>query len=207
MIGVGHLDLGNLEEAVTSFERMREYAPKNTIPLKFLTVAYSELGEDQKAKKSMEPFIKKGANLRSLMYLIPKKDPELRERYANAYLKAGLPGEPGGYFKILQDQRLTDKEIRDLLFGHPVAGFDSKTGKEWRINRTVDGKATYKCEETLDSGRSWVENNMLCNQWKERYGGTKDCMPIFKNPEPRPGKKEEYFSIPVYGIYPFSVVD
>jgi hypothetical protein len=207
MIGIGYLDLGQLEEAVTSFERMREYAPKNTIPLKFLAVAYAELGKDQEAKKAIEPFVKSGANLRRLMHIIPKKDHELRERYANAFLKAGLPGEPGGYFKILHDQRLSDKGIRDLVFGHTVAGFDSKTGKEWRIGRTKNGEATYTCGDSSDSGKSWVENNMLCNQWKERYGGIKDCMPIFKNPEPRPGKKEEYLSIPVYGIYPFSVVD
>ena len=139
------------------------------------------------------------------MHKFPKKNPELREKIANALLKAGLPGEPGGYFKILQDKRLNNREIKNLTFGHTTTGFDAKTGKKWQIDITTDGEATYECGETSDTGRSWVENNMLCNQWNSLYGRMKDCMPIFKNSEPRPEKNEEYITVPVYGIYPFSV--
>jgi len=207
MIGIGYLDLGDLDNAVKSFERMRAYAPKNTIPLKFLAVAYAELGESEKANKAIEPFVKSGANLRGLMHIIPKKDAALRERYANAFLKAGLPGESGGYYKILHDKRLNEKEIKDLLFGHTMVGLEPKTGKEWHIKRSTDGKATYESEGISEVGKSWVENNMLCNQWDNLYEGIKDCMPVFKNPEPRPEKNEEYIAVPVYGVCPFSVTD
>ena len=181
--------------------------PKNPGPLRFLAIAYAELGREQEAKEIIKPVIESGGSLRKLMNLFPKKDPELRERIANALLEAGLPGEPGGYFKILHDKRLSDKEIKELVFGHIVEGIDSKTGKEWQINRTTDRKATYQSGESSDPGKSWIENNMLCNQWEKLYGGIKDCMPVFKNPDPRPGKKEEYLATTVYGFSLFSVVD
>ena len=192
---------------IPHFQRILDFNPKNPYPRRYLVVAYSELGRDQDAKTVFDPIVKSGTNLRKIMNLLPKKIPEIRDRYARAYLRAGLPGEPGGYYKILPDHRLAHEEIKDLAFGHTVTGFDSITGKQWRIDRTIDGKATYKSGERLDSGKSWIENNMLCNQWQELYEGQKDCMPIFKNPEPRSEKDEEYLSIPVYGVYPFSVVE
>ena len=199
-------DINLIKKAIVSFQRVREFTPKNPAPLRFLAIANAEIGLEEDAKAMLAPVVKKGANLRQLMYIFPKKNPELREKIANALLKAGLPGETGGYFKIFEDKRLDDKEIKNLIFGHTITGLDSKTGEQWRIDRTSNGEATYESGETSDTGSSWVENNMLCNQWNSLYGSMKDCMPIFKNPEPRPGKDEEYLAIPVYGILPFSVV-
>ena len=199
--------MGKFEEAIPHYERMIGFNPKNPYTRRYLVVAYSELGRDQDAKAVFDPIVKSGTNLRKIMNLIPNKNPEERDRYARAYLKAGLPGEPGGYNKILPDHRLAHEEIKDLVFGHTATGFDPMTGTQWRIDRTIDGKATYECGELSDTGKSWIENNMLCNQWKELYGGIKDCMPVFKNPEPRPGKEEEYIATPVYGVSPFSVVN
>mgnify|MGYP002633238108 CR=1 FL=1 len=207
MIGIGYLDLGQLEKSIASLERIRKYAPNHTIYLKFLAVAYVESGDKEKAKSRIQPLIKNGLNLRKVMNMLPKKDPELRERYANGLLAAGLPGVPGGYFKILQDKRLSQKEIRDLVFGNTTTGLNGPNEKKWQIHRKKDGEASYQCGDFSDTGKSWVENDMLCNQWKKLYGGIKDCMPVFKNPEPRPEKDEEYIATPVYGVSPFSVAD
>jgi adenylate cyclase len=207
MIGIGYLESGQLEKAITAHERIRKYAPKNTIYLPYLAVAYVETGDKEKARSRVQPLIKNGLNLRKVLNMLPKKDPKLRERYASGLLEAGLPGVPGGYFEIIQENRLTQKEIKDLVFGHTATGLNGLDGNKWQILRAMDGEASYHCGDFSDTGKSWIENDMLCNQWKELYGGIKDCMPIFKNPEPRPEKEEEYIATPVYGVSPFSVAD
>ena len=204
MIGIGYLESGQLEKAITAHERIRKYAPNNTIYLPYLAVAYVETGDKKKAQSRVQPLIKNGLNLRKVLNMLPKKDPKLRERYASGLLEAGLPG---GYFKILQDNRLNQKEIKDLVFGHTATGLNGLNGNKWEIRRTIDGEASYHSGDFSDTGNSWIENDMLCNQWKKLYGGIKDCMPVFKNPEPRPEKEEEYIATPVYGVSPFSVAD
>ena len=158
-------------------------------------------------------------NLRIQMYLRPFKDKEVERRFADGLIKAGLPGEPGGYYKIYQENKLTGKAIKDLVFAQTVTGFDIVSGKQWWIKRTEDGKATYRgpkgyvkgkvadVEETSDTGKSWVEGNRLYNQWANLYGGLVDCFPIYYNPEGMPEKKDEYIGVAVYGFVPFSIVD
>jgi len=41
--------------------------------------------------------------------------PELNEFHANNLLKAGVQGEPGGYYKIYEKNRISEKEIKELL--------------------------------------------------------------------------------------------
>ena len=58
-----------------------------------------------------------GALSATLMYFYPFKDPELDKLFADGLLKAGIKGEPSGYYKIKEENRLTGDEIRQLLFG------------------------------------------------------------------------------------------
>ena len=47
----------------------------------------------------------------------------------------------------------------------------------------------------LDKGQSWIDNDLLCDQWQERYWGRKICYPVFRNPEGSPENKDEYIYI------------
>ena len=218
--------MGQLEEALTAFERAHQHNPQLRWVITRLAVVYANLGRIEEARNTLEPLIKyyagKGVevvNLRIQMYLRPFKDKEVEKRFADGLIKAGLPGEPGGYYKIYQENKLSGAEIKDLVFAQTVTGFDIVSGKQWWIERTEDGKATYRgpkgyvkgevsdVEETSDLGKSWVESNRLCNQWTSLYSGLKDCFPIYVNPEGTPEKKEEYIGVSVYGFVPFSVVN
>jgi hypothetical protein len=141
------------------------------------------------------------------MYVFPAKELNVLERLAEGYLKAGMPGEPSGFFKISKENRLTGKEIRNLVFGKKVTGIGFMTGKQWWIERTTDGKAIIRGGEGSDSGKSWIEDDMLCDQWDNLYEGLKDCWPIYRNPEGTPEKNDEYLGVPNYSIYPFSTVE
>ena len=146
------------------------------------------------------------------------KDPQVAESFAEGLIKAGLPGETSGYYKISEENRLSGKEIRKLFFGRKVAGSNLTTGKQWWIERTKDGNASYRgpmgyvkgevseVGETSDTGTSWLEGDRLCNQWTKLYGGLEDCFPIYDNPEGTPEKKDQYIGVTVYGFVPFSPV-
>jgi hypothetical protein len=144
-------------------------------------------------------------NVRFMMSMYPLKDLQLMERIAASYTKAGLPGEPTGFYKISKENRLTENEIRKLFFGRKVTGYNMVTGKRWRIARGPDGKATIRDGDKSDTGLSWIEDDMLCDQWEDFYEGLKDCWVIYRNPEVSPDKNDEFLGAPGYGIYPFSV--
>lgn len=146
-------------------------------------------------------------NLRRFMNMVVHKDPQIRERMAEGLLKAGMPGEPNGFYKISKENRLTEKEISQLFFGRKVTGFDLTTGTQWWVERRNDGKVTISCSEGSDTGKSWVEDGMLCDQWDNLYEGLKDCWPVYRNPDGTHERTDEYLGVPGYSIYPFSPVD
>ena len=217
--------MGKLEEALVAFKRAHKHNPKLRWVLTRLAVVYANLGRIEEARNTLEPLIKYYAgrgvevvNLRMQMYLRPFKDKEVEKRFADGLIKAGIPGEPGGYYKIYQENKLTGEQIKDLVSAQTITGFDIVSGKQWRIIRNEDGKATYRgpkgyvkgkvvdVEDTSDTGKSWVEGNRLYNQWANLYGGLVDCFPIYVNPEGMPEKKDEYIGVAVYGFVPFSIV-
>lgn len=146
-------------------------------------------------------------NLRFIVSFMPLKDLQVVERWAEGYLKAGLPGEPSGFYKISKENRLTGKEIRKLFFGRKVTGFAFRTGKQWWVERDKDGEATIRGGIGSDTGKSWIEDDMLCDQWDKLYEGLKDCCVVYRNPEGTPEKKDEYIGFHGSGIHPFSPVE
>ena len=203
-------DRGRYKEAIPFLERALKLNPKGTPIYRILAVAYAQTGRVQEAKKMLDIGFKawppQMKNLRFVMYYSPSSDMQHMERLAEGYLKAGLPGEPSGFYKIFPEQKLTGEEIRSLVFGRKVMGIALRTGKPWWIERSSDGEATIRNGDNSDTGKSWIENDMVCDQWDNLYEGLKDCWPVFRNPEGAPEKNDEYIGVPDYGIYPFSQV-
>ena len=97
--------MGQLEEALTAFERAHQHNPQLRWVITRLAVVYANLGRIEEARNTLEPLIKyyagKGVevlNLRIQMYLRPFKDKEVEKRFAD-----GLSREQA-YWK--GDQRL-----------------------------------------------------------------------------------------------------
>jgi TolB-like protein/Flp pilus assembly protein TadD len=216
--GLSQFCMGELEEAATSIERALTHNPKFSRGSGVLAAAYARLGRDQQARTALGSY-KKGimnrfAILRLVIYFWPFKDLQVAERFADGLLRAGLPGQPSIYYKISDEHRLTGEEIRDLFFGRTVTSFYRY--HEWKKDhleyRTKDGKATWRAgpddyHGQDDSGISWVEGDMLCNQWQMNMFGMKHCMPVFPNPEGTPEMKNEYIGIPDFMFVTFSPVD
>ena len=211
MRGFGEAARGRWDDAVPLIERFVKYNPKDRFGYLMLAMLYAQVDRTEEARAMLD----KGTRgwpaamkkVRYIMSVLSFGDHRVAERFAEGYVKAGLPGEPSGFYKISKENRLTEKEIRKLFFGRKVTGFTLATGKQWRIERSKDGKATIRGGDGSDSGKSWIEDDMLCDQWDKLYDGLKDCWPIYRNPEGTPAKHDEYLGVPDYGIYPFSIED
>jgi hypothetical protein len=209
--------MGEFEEAATSIERALTHNPEFSRGSGVLAACYAHLGRDKQARIALGSY-KEGIihwfhTLGFITYHWPFKDLQVTERFADGLLRAGLPGQPSIYYKISGENRLTGKEIRDLFFGRTVTSF-YRCPDQWDHleYRTKDGKATWRAAPEHpygqdDIGTSWVEGNMLCNQWQMNMFSTKHCMPVFPNPEGKPEMKNEYIGITDFLYVTFSPVD
>ena len=196
----------DFEKAITLLERSHQLNPDMREPAIFIAISYALLGHDDDARRIAADLHKKWPTQWILLYYIrdfPFKNPQVANRFAEGYLKSGLSiGGSSGYYKILDENRLTGQQIRSLVFGRKLIGLQG-----W-FERRNDGSAYYRGFITgSDQGQSWIENDLLCDQWQGLYGGHKICYPVFRNPEGSPENKDEYLYITDIKIFPFSILD
>ena len=192
-------------------ERFVKYNPGPGWGQLCLALVYAQVGRVQEARSIFDDITKKWPEtMKSVRWWIsnwPFRDLKVTERFAEGWIKAGFQGEPSGFYRISAENRLTGEEIRELFFGRKVAGFNLASGKKWWIERSRGGKATIRDGDKADTGKSWIEDDMLCDQWDNLYEGLRDCWVVYRNPEGSPEKNDEYLGAPGYGICPFSLVE
>ena len=99
--------------------------PKATAVAGILAAAYGHLGRRSEARAALETFHKGWANkpnLPDIKYFHPFKIHEFTDRVAASFLKAGVPGKPGDYYKTSGKLKLTGNEIGSLFFGRKATG-------------------------------------------------------------------------------------
>ena len=119
-LGVAHFSMGKYEQAATYFERGFKHNPDFYWGLSYLAATYAHLGRTQQARAALKEFTGKspgGSTLRGFMIHCPFKDEEVADRLADGVLKAGLTGQPSGYYKIYEENRMTGKQLRELTVG------------------------------------------------------------------------------------------
>jgi len=191
-------------------EKAAEENPEGFI-MRFLAMVKANAGQVEEARSifaiSASPLPAPMKTVKFVMSYWPFKNRQIMETIAEGYVKAGLHGNPNDFYKISSENRLTGKEMEDLFFGKRVSGPTCWTKKPWYIVRSQDGTATILDNQQFDTGRSWIEDDMLCNQWDNLHEGLKDCWVIYRNPEGTPDGKDEYLGLPGFGINPFSIVE
>ena len=73
-------------------------------------------------------------------FSIERNGQALSPNWKIALQNAGLKGKLLGSYKILEENRLSGEEIKKLLFGHTITGFQPKTGIQWYVKWDQDGK-------------------------------------------------------------------
>jgi len=211
--GLAYFHMEEFEKAITLFQRSLKFDQEMfTGSGRFLAATYALLGRDDDAKELVTKLRTKYAGdmyLYNLMRLTPFKNLKIADQFAEGCAKAGLSENRSSfYYKISDGNRLTGEQIRALVFGRKVIGLVLRGGSGGIIDRSIDGKAIYRgLISGSDSGKSWVENNLLCDQWQELFGAHKVCYPVFSNPDGRPEEKNEYIYFTDFGIYTFSPID
>jgi len=211
--GMARFCLGQLPETVSLIERALSYNPQVRPMAAPLIAAYAHLGKDKEARDLMRelienwPFSPIPVDLKVLMYGFPLKHPEPTLRLATGLRRAGMPGEEGGYLKLYDTYRLTGDEIRDLLFGKTVWGRDPFSGEEFQVSRTLEGKATLESFLGADSGKSWIEGNILFDQWDHFMDGIELSGNVYRNPDGTWQQRNAYIRLDDLGFVAFSPMD
>jgi len=145
------------------------------------------------------------------------KDRAAADRLAEGMIKAGVPGQPSGYFPAFRENRLTGEKVKKLLFGskitgiylhnHSIAdGINLKDGQQWWVDLKTNGEVTWRGPSGIDNGKSRIEGNTICAQYQKNWWGLEYCGTVFRNPRGTPEGKDEYFFCNDYGFDPFSMV-
>jgi len=219
-LGLAHFCLGQYEETVELIEMAQSLLPQFYNWSAVLPAAYALLGRDDEARAALEDCTVKRRwlpRLGDVMFWYPFKDLKVAERLAKGLLKAGLPGEPSGYYKIFEENRLTGEEIKKLCFGRALV-FSLPGGVGLLVHYTKDGRATLALDSSdlqidpdllseKDTGTAWIEGDMLCTKYETSFKGLTFCQTVFRNPEGTPERKNEYIVVGDSGWYAHSVVD
>jgi hypothetical protein len=118
-------------------------------------------------------------------------------------IKAGLKGDPTDYYKIRKENKMTGKEIRELIFGKTMSG--KVFGYPWSVKIYKNGESDTTSLFGVHKGKAWIEGDALCTQYETRFEGLKSCADIYKNPEGYKKTLSEYLILTDYGLLPFSI--
>jgi len=140
------------------------------------------------------------------MFPFPFKDRAVVDRFAEGMVKAGMAGPSSAYFPIFKENQLTGEEIKKLIFGSKVTGIAIGSGRQWWIERKINGETTVIGPEpnSSDTGRSRVEGDLLCTQFQKRAWGLEYCFTVFRNPRGTYEGKDEYLNVNDWGFAPWS---
>jgi hypothetical protein len=137
---------------------------------------------------------------------LPYKDSKIFDRYIEGLIKAGFEGNPSGYYKLNDEEKLSGKEIRNLVYGKISSG--NAWGYEWSISSFKNGNIKANISFMFEyNGKEWIEDDSICRQYEDRFDGLKECSEIFYNPQGNDQDKSRYLAVTDYGILPFSVED
>jgi TolB-like protein/class 3 adenylate cyclase len=209
----GEFCLGNYEIAVSHGERAYEFNPAMTSVGSALAMAYSKLGQQQKAKEAFELY-KRGwpkglqPNIPLVMFFFNYSDSNISKAFVDSLVEAGLPSEPSDYYKPWMLERLTEKDIKKLLLNHTITGFSLYSGKQWWMG--IDAVGGFEGKGGIFgkkiNGSFWVEEDLLISIIPEITKDLKIKGPVFKNKQGSNDKYNEYLWAAAWGFMAFSVV-
>jgi len=160
-------------------------------------------GQDDYTKKLAA--LVSGLQLKHILYILPELKSE--EFFVEAIQKSELWGKTRYYFKIIKENKLIEKEIKDLLDGNHITGYDFWTNNVWSIDGTNKEGVVWNSGKTTDHIKVWVEDDQYCRKWDTLYRGLPDCSYVYKNPDGSLENKDEYILVADYGFFGFSVID
>jgi hypothetical protein len=139
------------------------------------------------------------------MLYFPFADAKKLDRIAEALIKAGAPGNPTDYYRILKENRIKGQEIKSLLFGRKITGTAMSTGKQLWWEWSKNGEFQLDLGSFQDNGKSWVDGDVFFIKFKKLFGGLPYGTIIYRNPDGSGESNNQYFMVSDIGsITPFA---
>lgn len=204
---------GNLEEGLQVLERAKRLNPalSGSIGL-FQSIIYGIQDQSEEAHMAYEIFLESREspvrNLNDIMLYLPFADPKKLDLIADALIKAGVPGNPADYYRILRENRINGQELKSLLFGQNITGIAMSTGKQFWWEWAKSGEFKFDLGVFQDTGKSWVEGDVFFIQFKKLFSGLPYGAIIYRNPDGSRENKDQYLIVSDVGsITPFIPIE
>ena len=209
-LGKVYLSDGNLQEGLQVLERAIRLNPElsGSVALN-QSIIYGIQGRNQEARTAYEIFLKSRTspvrNLNDILLYFQFSDPKKLDSIAKALIKAGAPGDPNDYYRILKGNRISGQDVKSLLFGRQITGTAMSTGKQFRWEWAKSGEFKFTMGTFQDMGKSWIKGDVLFIQYNKLFGGLPYGTTIYRNPDGSRESKNQYFMISDIGsITPFA---
>jgi tetratricopeptide (TPR) repeat protein len=212
-LGSAYLPDGDLKKALSLLDWARSLNPELGAAALRQSVAYAMLGRDDQARETLQIFQEsrvQGAtlNLKVLMAGFLFDNPETSGRFSAALVKAGVPDNRADHCRLARDTMLKGREIRALFTGRRIIVISPITGEPFSCELGKGGDFKYRRGAYQETGKYWVEDDVLFAQFDKRYDRLPLGSTIFKNPTGTKEDKNEYFILVDVGvIVPFAVVE
>ena len=217
-MGLAEFALGHPDKAVEHLQRARELAPKKTDFAGILAPALVELGQIEQAKAAFKIFTEGRDDQYQLVRAVvvfPFLQRSVLDRLADGFENSGATAGIGGYMPLYAENRLKGSEIKSLLFGREIKGFDFwNNSRIWGQRRTADGKVEHLGFHIHsgvvrgDTGVGRIEDDMLCEQWPKLATALEVCVAIFRITEANARIRwGDYVMVTNTGPHPFRVVE
>ena len=174
-------------------------------------VSYAHLGRENEAKEAFNKYLTiyhaSYPDTQFIYFNYPFKNPEVFHRFVEGLVKAGYQKDPKAYYKADAANKLNGQEVKELFFGKTMVY--NWIGLEFFVSMDEQGESEWALPiiyKTSCVGKSWVEGDTLCSQYKYHREGVKYCYDIYYNPEGSANEKSEYLMLGDPGLIPFSVL-
>ncbi len=199
-LGKAYLPDGNLQEGLQVLERAIRLNPEfSGVVAATQSMIYGIQGRNEEARTAYEIFNKSRQSpvrsLNDILLYFPFTDPKTLDRIAEAFIKAGVPGNPTDYSRISKENLINGQEVKSLLFGRKITGTSFVTGKQLWMEWAKSGEFKYITGSYQATGKSWVEGDVLFLQFEKVLGGLPYGTTIFRNPDGSRESKNQYFMV------------
>jgi tetratricopeptide (TPR) repeat protein len=214
-LGFAYMSMQKYEKALESVEHSLAIQPTVLAPHMFAAVSYAHIGREEEAKEAFKKYLPKlgGVYIRKIQGLYfdyPFKNPDTFNRFVEGLVKAGYEKDPEGYYEVNEAKKLKGQEIKELLIGKTTTG-DNYIGYgqywHWSEHWSEEGVLEYKkrVDGVTYIGEYWVEGDVLCQRFENRFEGVKHCFDVYYNPEGTITGKYQYLKLGDFSITPFSI--
>jgi len=210
--GLAFFSMERFEDAAVSLEKVdlasNDFWGKY-YSLQVLLSTYGHLGRDPdiaKLKERMKPVLKEEARDQEFTILFAQnyfawKNPVDFARLRDGLKKAGVPDAGYGMDSRLKD-RLTGKEISDLLVGHEASGRNTGTYEEVKLTMEP-GTAELRVGNWSNGGTVTIEEDSYCIYFRVLW---RNCYLVYRNPGGTPADENEFIQVSRSGRMEFSIV-